>query len=104
MLCDPTAATGFQCWHAFGAGLPVDSFLGFQWETLVVHPPHLGDRIHDEAIKDGPAGGSDLGRPIPQSPPFLVNEKVGRFEAREALEKVGPMLLCRGIHLAIEGC
>ena len=104
MLCHPTSAAGFQRWHAFRAGLPVNSFLGFQWEMLVPHPPHLGDRIHDETIKDGPAGGGDLGRPIPQSPPFVVYGRVGRFQAGEALEEVGPMLLCQGIHLAIERC
>ena len=61
MLGDPTPAAGLQRGHAFRAGLPIDSFLGFQWETLVAHPPHLGDRIHDEAIKDGPAGRGNLG-------------------------------------------
>ena len=23
----------------------------------MAHPPHLGDRVHDEAIQGGPAGG-----------------------------------------------
>jgi len=32
-----------------------------------------------------------------------VDGKVRRFQAGEALEKVGPILLCQGIHLAVEG-
>jgi len=103
MLCDPTSAAGFQSGHAFRAGFPVNSFLGFQGETFVAHPPHLGHMVHDEAIQGGPAGGSDLGWPISQSPPFVVDGKVGRCQGGKALEQVGPMLLCQGIHLTIEG-
>jgi len=34
---------------------------------------------------------------------LVVDGKVGRFQAGEALEQVGPILLCQGIHSAVEG-
>jgi len=69
----------------------------------VAHPPHLGDGVHEEAAQGGPAGRGDLSRPIPHSPPFVVNGKVGRCQRGQSLEQEGPVLFCQGIHLTVEG-
>ena len=70
----------------------------------MVHPPHLGDRVHDKTAQGRSDGGSDLGRPIPQGPAFVVDGQAGRCQQGEAHEQESPALFRQGMHLTIDGC